>query len=303
MAHDPLANVDVALLLSIPRLTAKGTASLSRSILVVMPDNIPDSAHKAADVLQIRLDDFDATLARLRRELGLQTPLEEVNFDTAVDGAWVRFRRRLQDWQAYSRPGFKPLAQDPNSPIDYGELIARAEDARLIEQRLFNNTGVNYLRSNYPEQAESMRSILRLIDEDQFEDRIEILVGDDVLPVLRDLQIRYDAMVQRRAQRSSSKDDSDNLRSHQLGMQRALRRYASAMYGLYDETPQSGTFVYRALLPILTFRERLEQRTINGEFMNESEDEMLADLEAQFAEQEDAGKSDQGDPLDDGVEP
>lgn len=300
MAHDPLSNLDIALLLSVPRLTAKATASLVRSTLFVKPAPIPQSAEEAAETLKIRLDEFDEALARLRRELGLATPLEEVNFDTAVDGAWVRFRRRLQDWNVcYSRQGFKPLAQDPDSPVDYGELIERAEDARQIEQRLFNTAGVSYLRASYPEQAESMRSILRIIDQDNLSDRIDALVGDDMLPVLRDLQVRYDAMVNRRAQRSSTKDDTDNLRSHQLGMQRALRRYAAALYGVYDETPKSGAFVYRALLPILTFRERLEQRTINGEFEKGDDDKVLSELEQEFAEQTGDNNAEDADDLGD----
>src|SRR5690606_4608024 len=147
--------------------------------------------------------------------------------------------------------GFTALADGGGSgggTVDYGALVEQAKRARELRQRLLSLDGVSFVRLPYPEQAESMRSILKLIDEDGLGPELDELVGDDRRPTLRDLQRRYEDMVSRRAERSQAKDQADNLRRHQLGIQRAIRRYAAVMFGHYDDTdPASGQRVFAAL--------------------------------------------------------
>lgn len=268
-------DIDPSLLLNVPRLTVKGIAALSRALLAAKPELVPAEAEVALARVAERLEAFEQALIRLRRSIGLQTPALELALDQAADGLWVRFRGRLDDWAAYERPGFVAFADGETAKIDHAALLEQAKRAREIRARLLTLDGVSFLRLPYPEQAEVTRSILNLIDQDELGPEIDELVGDDVLPALRDMQVRYDAMVSRRAERSRSKEAADNLRLHQLGMQRALRRYAAAIYSLYDDDdPLSGERVFAALRPILSFRERAGN---SGTGLADAEDELAED--------------------------
>ena len=78
------------------------------------------------------------------------------------------------------------------------------DDPRPLSQ-LFGTEGLSFTKTQFPEQAQAMASILRVIDKDELEAEIDELCGSESLILLRACQPRYEAMVEARLTRDARK--------------------------------------------------------------------------------------------------
>lgn len=124
----------------------------------------------------------------------------------------------------------------------------QATRARALASKLFGAEGLAFTQQAYPEQAESMGEILRLIDQDGLGDELDALLGPQLLVALRACQAQYEAMVETRMTRDDRK--STDLARLRGKLQRAIARYSSAVLTLLDESePSTLTLVLTALRP------------------------------------------------------
>jgi hypothetical protein len=217
-----------------------------------------------------------------RREGVAGIVADEAGLDGAGDGAWVDLRDRLQARTIYARPGFVKLAADPTSKVDYAALVDRAARASALSKRLFGAEGLGFLRNRYSAQVTATANILQIIEEDGLADEINDVVGDDLLEVLQDLQVRYQAMVNARAAREQG--NSQDLKLLSGALRQAIGLYTMAVLGMIDrEKPATLTLVEASLRPILNYRAESKSGRSVGD--SASEDELPLDVAAELADE------------------
>lgn len=182
---------------------------------------------------------------------------DEVGLDVITDVMWGAFRDWLRNWSVFERVEFALIVDGARTKT--AKHLAAAQDkarrARELHDQLFGVDGLAFTRRPYPEQAQGMASLLRLIDEDELGPSIEELVGPEVLVALRRCQTLYEAMVDERMTRDDSR--SVDLSALRLSLIRAIARYTSATISLVDEDdPDSLDMVRGALRPIEVLRAR-----------------------------------------------
>lgn len=182
---------------------------------------------------------------------------DEFGLDVITDVMWGAFRDWLRSWSAFERVEFA-LITDGARPKTAKILAAgqdKARRARELHDQLFGTDGLAFTQRSYPEQAQSMASLLRLIDEDELGPSIEELVGPEILVALRRCQTLYEAMVDARMTRDDA--SSVDLSALRVSLIRAIARYTSAVISLVDEDdPDSLEMVRHALRPIEVTRAR-----------------------------------------------
>lgn len=242
---------------AVPQLTTEGTLALASALVRAIPEPVPAPLERAAQRLRDRVRDAEDAMTTRQRELVPVDYSHEAALDTITDALWAMLRDRLKSWGAFARDELSLVREGLRGKKAATlraaqDKAARAEDLHV---RLFGAEGLAFVQWPYPEQAQRMASLLRLIDEDDLHGDIEQLAGPAVLVALRRCQELYEAMVEQRVRREHP--PSTDLGQHRRSLQRAITRYASAALTLVDDDePASQQQVRDALRPIETFRAR-----------------------------------------------
>jgi hypothetical protein len=192
----------------------------------------------------------------------------ETMLDGAADSLWSALRNRLDTWGVFEHPGLAGVLQAHGrrsaTAVALAQARKKAERARDLSGRLFGTDGLAFIRLPYPAQAESMASILRLIDEDGLTSSLDELAGPELMVALVTCQAQYEAMVAARMSRNGRK--SGDLKGFLGKLQRAIARYTNAVLTLLDEDePESLDLVLAALQPVELLRAQVSRGTSRPE--------------------------------------
>jgi hypothetical protein len=247
-----------------PRLSVMRALALGRALLELRPESGSSQLDRIADKLERLVSEGEATLTTRRRESIPADHAIEITLDGAADALWTTLRNGLDHWSVFEHPGLVGMLQAhgrrSSTAVALAQARKKAERARELSGRLFGADGLAFLRLPYPEQALSMASILRLIEEDGLAPSIDALAGPEVMVALVACQVQYEAMVKTRMSRVGRK--SAHLGQLRGKLQRAIARYTNAVLTLLDEDePESLDVVLTALQPVEVLRARVSRGT------------------------------------------
>ena len=117
-------------------------------------------------------------------------------------------------------------------------------------------SGLDYTRLAYDEQAEHMRTVAAVVEEQGCGEALHALIGPLLAAVFNDASRRYDAMIeQRAAQRRGSQVD---LRAIYSDLTAALQGYVISLLSMYrPDDADNVAMIRRALRPIDALREQI----------------------------------------------
>lgn len=222
-----------------PTLTIESGLSLARALVGTMPRGMSAAIKKSADRLARVADEAQEALLRRQREQNGPREDDRV-LDLETDQAWRSLFIRLEHYALLP-----------------GDRYPRAARAVELMQRL--SPGLNEaLGQPYVEQAASMDTLLKLIDDDGLASELSALCGAEFLDHVRDCQARYVAMVQRRLTTPSS--NSESLQSYMRALGRAIVEYATRVAASVDEDDADSLGrAITALRPIDNHRDALSR--------------------------------------------
>ena len=242
-----------------------------------------DTPAEGNDALTSAGAQLDAVIALVRKALIARQVAEspeliatELDFDFAVDGLWVALRRRLELDQAYAHSGLDALPPELAEAGGLEELRAKAKLAQKLWERLFGANGTGFTKSKFIEQAESMSTLLSMLEQEpQLRAELEQVVGARPVAMLYACQKHYEDMVSNRLSRRSPGANLNELRSK---LRVAIMAYVNAAMTLVRlDEPDTEAQVLDALRSILTLRNLMTRKL--------SEDELQAGLD-EFVEVE-----------------
>jgi len=175
----------------------------------------------------------------------------ELDFDRAVDSLWILLRKHLELLaQAYGHPGLDSLPDARKAELELPKLRKIAAAAESVHEQLFAADGTNFTRLAFPAQAEAMAALLRIIEQDELDEKIAASTGQTLLHAIQVCQEQYDEMVADRMRREIGvSEDFGELRTR---LRWLIGRYKSAVEGLYDEDePETEAIVERSLRVLL----------------------------------------------------
>lgn len=234
-------NFDPADYIHAPVITVSSGVALALALVDACPKASPANVKKARDRLKTTAEKARAQLAERNRALGVFTEEDSRALDNEADRAWGALRMRIQA-MAMLEP----------------KKFPKAKRAAEIDSALFSG-GMNFLFAEYGTQSSRMAAILHQIDEDGLSADIDGIAGKDFLHAVRDIQPRYEAMVNERLRRD--KATGQNMLETTRGLQAAIVNYASKIIGtIDDEEPDTVEAARVALLPIANHREAAAAR-------------------------------------------
>jgi len=266
-----------------PRLNILTALALGRALLESQPEEPSATVERKAAVLARVLDEADAAVDARRRD---SVPLDlagEISFDALTDALWAVLRDGLQAVAGYGHEGLSRLAEGQSKKSAVAKAVASAQDrakrARGLLAKLFGREGLAFTKAQFPEQAQAMASILRVIENDELAPEIEALLGAEILVLLRACQPRYEEMVETRLKRDDRK--SSDLAKARAKLLRAIGGYTTAVLTMLDEDePESLPIVLAALRPLEALRESVtsgvtsaaEEDGADEDYASEAED-------------------------------
>lgn len=268
--------------ISIPNSSIEVTLRTCQAVVSLAPDVDSEAVAQILAKLGFQVDQSRDVLTRRLRQANPKLLAQLQLFDRALDVLWYAFEYRLGSYEIYAHEGLDLLPAPLEEQVKLEQLRSRAARAAELHARLFGDGGVEFVRRPYFEQAESMATVLRLIDEDELGEELEELVGPELLRLLRACQIHYEDLLDARFARQ--RGVSENLRVHGNRLRRLLHRYRNALVGWVDEDdPASVEIAWVALQPLLTLRAYMSgpKRASNEEIL-----EMLEELDPSEAEVE-----------------
>lgn len=255
-------NFDPAPYQRVPIVNLASMIVLARALADGTPLDAPAPVHKRADKLHEGLGMAESELTARRREVGAAIYGIPILLDGAMDGLWTYCYRTLDLPQIYLHAGFDPFIAKPDTAL--GVALAkdreRAERAARMQQRLFGDDGLGFLRATFREQCETTGAIVRLIKEDGLTEELNELVGASLVNQLFEMQEQYEAMVI--DQLKAPPPSLQQLSTLRRRLKRLIEQYNNAVLDMIDEDePKSLAIVVQALRPMVTLRELLAART------------------------------------------
>lgn len=240
-----------------PRINILKSLALGRALLQSLPPAPTDTVERTAANLERILDEADAAVDERRRE---SVPLDlasEVAFDSMADGLWAVLRNRLEALSGFEHEDLPRVGEGHGKRSAVAQALVSAQSqaarARALSVRLFGAEGLAFTKTQFPEQAQAMASLLRVIDQDGLAAELDELVGPECLVLLRACQPKYEAMVEARLTRDARK--SADLGQARGAILRAVARYTNAVLTMLDESePDSLELVLTALRPLERLR-------------------------------------------------
>lgn len=250
-----------------PRLNILKSLALGRALLQAIPEDPPETVSRTATDLETILDEADAAVDKRRQE---SVPIDlgaDVAFDGCADGLWAVLRNRLDALSGFEHEGLARVAEGHGKRSAVVLAVAAAKDkaarARRLSTKLFGVDGLAFTKTQFPEQAQAMASILRVIDKDDLAAEIDELTGPETLILLRACQPHYESMVEARLTRDGRK--SDDLGKVRGKVMRAVARYTNAVLTMLDERkPETLEIVLAALRPLELLRAATPTATTSG---------------------------------------
>jgi hypothetical protein len=203
-----------------------------------------------------------------------------VDFDLAVDGLWVFLRRLLEGNEAYAHRGLERLPKSLAEKGHLAKLRVRAKRARRLWERLFGADGTKFVKLSYMAQAETMATLLRMLEQEGLRSELEEVVGPELPALLDACQLHYEDMVSERLGRQQK---GENLTEARNDLRLAMIAYVNAVHSLYrPKQPETADVVLDALASVLSVREAITRA--GGE--SGAEFDELVELELPEAEPE-----------------
>lgn len=258
----------------LPNTSLKVTVRVSNSILSMVPGGIDSVAvTNAASRLGSYVDHVNGVFTERLRDAHPELLAHVMNFDRGLDGLWWVLDRRLLDYEAYEHDGLDLLPPELMDKVNLGKLRVQAGRARSLRERLFGADGVSFTRLPYFEQAESMATILRLVQEDDLSADLEEVVGPELPALLAACQVHYEALLDARL--GQQQGVGQDLRVLRNKLRRLIHRYRNALVGWIDEdNPKTVEVAWQALLPLITVRAHLSSPN------RPNDDELIEALDA-----------------------
>lgn len=253
-------NVYTLELARIPRTTLKVLMRLARTLLRDRPEATTAVIDKSVAHLMAVIEEVRSELVRRRlvKSATLNAPM--VLFDYAVDGLWIALRMGLERERAFAHAGLELLPAELAQAGQLELLQARAKRAQQLWERLFGNEGTAFTKTKLFEQAESMATLISLIEHEQLRPQLEQIFSEAELALLYQCQKHYEDLVS--ARMSANAGPNLNQLRHKLSW--AITAYVNAVHGLVDfDDPATHEVVLEALRPILTLRS-LITRSVSG---------------------------------------
>jgi hypothetical protein len=243
-----------------PRGNVQGILALSRALVESKPADASEAVERTAGKLEQVIAEAESGLTARRRESAPADFSQEVELDGFADVMWAALRSGLELWRSFEHPGLATVmqAQKQRSAVAIALRAGqnKAASARGLAGKVFGSEGLAFTQTTYPEQAVSMASILRLIEEDGLAAEIDAVVAPEIMVALQACQPLYEAMVESRMSRSDRK--STDLAALRTKLQRAISMYCMAVVAVLDEEkPQTLELVIGALQPIDVYRAQM----------------------------------------------
>lgn len=245
--------IDLLRYVRLPNISLKQMLRLAKTLLRDKPNKATMAIEAAANELEAHVAQVEQALTRRMVTANAEIIASEVDFDRAVDGLWLWLRRRLEAYEIYEHPGLAALSEARRLEAGLDELESDAARARALRERLFGPAGTNFTATPYAEQAETMATILRLIEHEGLLAELEALVGRPLPRLLHICQQQYEDMVSDRLTREQG--TSDDLRALRQQLRWLIVQYNTAVFGLakYND-PSSFDVVERALRAVVRIR-------------------------------------------------
>lgn len=228
---------DASIYVRSPNVSIATGIALAKSLVRECPKSMPASVKKACKKLSAVCEAAQGAWADRQREMGALSDGDSRLIDQEADTVWGALRGRLRDFASL--------------PFDRYPRAQRASELVVV---LFGADELNFLKTKFTVQYETMDTILKRIGADNLENDINELAGPEFLDQIRHVHPRYEAMVRTMIMREEG--SGQNLLEHVRNLQRAVVEYAIKVCGTVDEDddPQSAVVARRALLPIEKFR-------------------------------------------------
>jgi hypothetical protein len=237
----------------LPNISLKQMLRLAKTLLRDKPMQATMAIEAAAGDLEAHVTRVEQALTLRMVATNAEVIASEVDFDRAVDGLWLWLRRQLEAYVIYEHPGLAALSKAQRLEAGLDTLASDAARARALRDRLFGPQGTNFTTMPYAEQAETMATILRLIEHEGLLAELEALVGPSLPRLLRVCQQQYEHMVSDRLTREQGA--SEDLRTMRQQLRWLIVQYNTAVYGLAKyEDPSSFDVVERALRAVVRIR-------------------------------------------------
>lgn len=239
------------------RLDVLEALALGRALLELCPKEQSPQLDRIATKLERIVAEGEAMLTTRRRESAPIDHSADLSLDALADSLWGALRNRLDGWGVFEHPAWAGVlpahGKRSATAVALAQARKKAERARELSTRLFGAEGLAFVRLPYPAQAQSMASILRLIDEDGLAPAIDELAGTELRLALVACQVQYEAMVKARMSRTDRRSGHFGVLGGKL--RRLLARYVNAVLTLLDEDePDTLDMVLAALQPVEVLR-------------------------------------------------
>jgi hypothetical protein len=238
-----------------PRSTGRQMLSLGRLLRKYTPDPASDDVVACAAALDAAIETGTQAYADRIRQDGPNVARQDSEDDSSVDALLGIARARVGHWGVFGRPTYARLANaGPVDGVDYSVLIDKAEQAERVHALLFASD-FDATRAPYPEQAEYLIALERIIDQAELGPILDELIGGPFMPELRRASARYQDMVTRRA--AAARPDV-NLHDILVELRVSIQNYLIALLAMIrDDDPTNVATIRRALRPVDALREQL----------------------------------------------
>ena len=148
--------------------------TLARALIASCPRALAATLKKPSERLQTRIDAAQTALMDRQRQNTL-TEEDTRLLDGEIDGCFIGLKLRLDGYAAL------PPSKQPKS-----------QRASTLLRQLFGDSGLSFLRDNYPAQLAAMRILIKRIDADKLAGETDVLWGPACRDHTRRLPPRYE---------------------------------------------------------------------------------------------------------------
>ena len=227
-----------------PSINLESGLTLARALVAASPKGMPAFVGKSVKDLKAVIAAAAKALAQRKRELGTITDVDSRALDAEADIYWKALRLRLVPWAmiaVYAKPGSRA-----------------ARGAKLL-RTLFGDDDVTFLNDPYHVQVTTTATLLLRIEDEKLTAELHELAGETFLALVKEIQPRYEKMVQGRLQRDVR--FNDNLAEHMRALGEAIVTYATRVCATVEKKDPKTTEVARkALRPIDVHRSLAARR-------------------------------------------
>ncbi|HEY4121445.1 MAG TPA: hypothetical protein VGM56_26450 [Byssovorax sp.] len=219
-----------------PILSVSSGVSLAMALVSATPKDADKGVKKAQKNLKAVADKARGDMTERNKQLGVFTDEDSRVLDNEADRAWGAFRQRLVAYTTIPE-----------------HAAADAKRAAELDYALFQGS-MEFLKAEYAVQSTRMSAVLQQIDDQKLQHDLDRLAGAVFVRAIRDVQPRYEVMVQERLRRD--KATGQNLGDTVRALQAAIVSYATKVCGAVEhDEPETAETARVALLPILNHRE------------------------------------------------